>query len=178
MTNAFLTHHEKAVRTRCHMVSRTLSRMDWSRCDTQTTCLQEFQGESTQSQQAVNRGSGHVHRQHAPSDHCACAGWADATTFHKKLLTNLTRQPSATAAQVACSSFARTIPIVHRCRLVVNSCCIKVASAGPHAALRLVPTVLSLRVLLACSSLHHHHCRIPYCDDSATPDTSLSAMPS
>ena len=35
-------------------------------------------------------------------------------------------------------------------------------SAGPHAALRLVPIVLTLRVILACSSQHRHHCRIPY----------------
>ena len=34
-------------------------------------------------------------------------------------------------------------------------------SVGSHAALRVVPTVLTLQGLLACSSRHRHHCRIP-----------------
>ena len=47
---------------------------------------------------------------------------------------------------------------------------------GSHAMLRLVPIVLILQALLACSSRLRHHCRIPCRDGSAMPDTSLSAM--
>ena len=55
--------------------------------------------------------SEHVQRQHARSGHSAFALVGRCHNILQKLLTNLTRQPSA-AAHVACSSLFQPIPIV------------------------------------------------------------------
>ena len=84
MDDKSLTHHEKAVRTRCHMVSRTQPRKDWSRDDTQARCMQEIWEKSTQSQQVVNRGSEHVQRQHK-SKKTEMVGWHDDRSAEVRL---------------------------------------------------------------------------------------------
>ena len=65
MTNPSLTHHEKAVRTRCHKMFLTLQ--GWT--DQETTYKQDVckkSGSSPhKSQQVVYRGSEHAQRQHA-----------------------------------------------------------------------------------------------------------------
>ena len=65
--------------TRCH---DHCTRRDWSRDDTQTGCQQE----SRSSFQIVYKGSEHVQRQHAASDHTACARPADAATCGRVVL--------------------------------------------------------------------------------------------
>ena len=42
---------------------------------------------STRSLEVVCKWSEHVQRQHAPSNHTACAGWVDATLMLQKLMT-------------------------------------------------------------------------------------------
>ena len=132
------------------------TRMNWSRDDTQATSLQVVWELSTDCLQGV-WGCRTTARSLGPHRLC-WVGWCHNMLL--KLLTNLTRQPSATAARVAYSSLAQPIPIdpsmSSRRELLLHQ------GAGLHAALR-----------RECFSLH---CRIQYWDDSATPDTSLSAM--
>ena len=73
---------------------------------------------SSRSLRVVYRSFEHVQRQHAPSDHTACAGWADATLMRRKHLTT----------HVACSNLAQPIPIVPSTSSCHNDVCrIKVA---------------------------------------------------
>ena len=80
MTSPFLINHEKAVRTRCHTHKGTLT-------DQEMTHKQDVCEKSRSSPKEVYKESEHVQRQHAPSDHTACAAWTNATNTLQKLLT-------------------------------------------------------------------------------------------
>ena len=129
---------------------------------------------SARSLEVVQRWSEHAQRQHAPSDHTACAGWADST----HTLQN-TRHPSTTAAHVLkpCSAKCNRVPSTSSChKRLFASRSRSTLSVGSHAKLRLVPIVLIAQALPACASQLRHHCRIPCRDGSAIPDTLVSVM--
>ena len=99
---------------------------------------------SARNLEAVHRKSTkrseHVQRQHAPSDHTACAGWAMPQTCKKKLLTT-----QSTTVSHGC---ARSIHVVLS-ETFVASRSRSTLSVWSHAALRLVPIRLCKRFSLA-----------------------------
>ena len=144
--------------TKCHKHYGTLTGQEM-------THKQDVHKKSGSSFQRVYRGSEHVQRQHASSDHTACAGWAVATNMLQKLLTTQSATVSHGCARSLlkpCSTNSNRSIHVFLSQTFVASMSRSTLSVGSHAALRLVPIVLTLQALLACSSRHRHRCRIPY----------------
>ena len=81
----------------------------------------------TKSASGQHRGSEHVQRQHAPSDHSAWCWVSRCHNVPQKLLTNShgNRQPRLRTWLAL--ALLNQFQSFHRCRLVVNSCYIKVA---------------------------------------------------
>ena len=127
------------------------------------THKQDVCKKSRSSLQKVCKGSEHVQRQHAPSDHTSCAGWADATTMLQKLLTTQSANVSHGCARSLlkpCSASSNRSIRAFLSQTFVASKWRSTLSEGSHATLRLVPIVLTLQALLACSFRHHYRCRI------------------
>ena len=102
---------------------------------------------SAGSLEIVYKGSEHVKRQHAPSDHTACAGWADATNMLQKLFTTQSATVShgrtRSLLQPFSSNSNRSIR-VFLSQTFVASRSRSTLSVGSHATLRLVPIVLAI----------------------------------
>ena len=129
-------------------MSHQVTNTDWSGDDTQTGCLQEVH---------TYKWSEHVQRRHAPSDHTACAGWADVTL----MLQNSTKHLTTVSHGCARSLRKPCSTISNRSIHVFLSQTFAASKSRITLSVGLVPIVPIPQALLACSYQHHHRCRIP-----------------
>ena len=103
---------------------------------------------SRSSPQKVYKGSEHVQRQHAPSDHTACTGWARC---HKHATKNSRQLQSPTVSHSCARSLLKPCSTSSNRS---NVCCIKVARIACNASTRahLPDSASASRLLVSASS--------------------------